>query len=74
MLNLPSNWECEPKDKNELESVVEWEPVDGVDSTFEDGEEREDDPVLQKTISLGHLTGTKESLLLATEYRRPCSH
>ena len=39
-------WESEPEGEKELEGVVEWEPVDGVDQGLEDGEEAENDPVL----------------------------
>lgn len=40
-------WESKPKGEEELEGVVEWEPVDGVDQGLEDGEEAENDPVLE---------------------------
>lgn len=39
-------WESEPEGEEELEGVVEREPVDGVDQGLEDGEEAEYDPVL----------------------------
>lgn len=44
--NLPGHWESEPEDEDELECIVEWEPVDCADSTLEDSEESENDPVL----------------------------
>lgn len=34
--NLPEHGQCEPQEEDELESVVEGEPVNGVDSTFKD--------------------------------------
>ncbi len=46
-MGLPSRWESEPEHKDELECVVEWEPVDSVDKTLKDSEESEDDPVLK---------------------------
>jgi hypothetical protein len=46
LINPPSNWERKPEDKDELECVVEWEPVHGVDGALKDGQEREDDPIL----------------------------
>jgi len=36
-----------PQDQDELEDVVEWEPVDGIDDALEDGEEGIDNPVRQ---------------------------
>ena len=32
-------------DEDELESVVEWEPIGGIDDRFDDGQEGVDDPV-----------------------------
>jgi hypothetical protein len=43
---LPSLRESKPEDKNELEGVVEGEPVNGANGALEDGQERENDPVL----------------------------
>ena len=40
-------WESQPEGEEELEGVIEWEPVDGVDQGLEDGEEAEYDPVLE---------------------------
>ena len=40
-------WKSEPEGEEELEGVVEWEPVDGVDQALKDGEEAENDPVGQ---------------------------
>ena len=37
--------EGHPEDKDELEGVVEGEPVDGVDGALEEGQEGVDDPV-----------------------------
>ena len=42
-------WQSHVHDEDEFEGVVEWEPVDGIDHGFEDGEEGVDDPVLQFT-------------------------
>jgi len=33
---IPKLWESKPQGEKELEGVVEGEPVDSVDSTFED--------------------------------------
>jgi hypothetical protein len=38
--------ESHPHDEDELEGVVEWEPVSGVDHGLDDGGEGVDDPVL----------------------------
>jgi hypothetical protein len=45
--NSPSNWKRQPENKDELEGVVEWEPVDSVDRALEDSQESEDHPVLE---------------------------
>jgi len=37
----------QPQREDELEGVVEWEPVHGVDGRFKDGQEGEDNPVGQ---------------------------
>lgn len=47
LLNSPSLGKSEPKDEDELECIVEWEPVDGANKALKDGEESEDNPVLQ---------------------------
>ena len=46
MRNLLGLWESHVHDEDELEGVVEGEPVGGVDEGFDDGEEGVDDPVL----------------------------
>jgi hypothetical protein len=48
--NSPGSWEGEPENKDELEGKVEWEPVNGIDSTLEDGQEGEDNPVLEQRL------------------------
>ena len=45
--DLPGDWKRQPENKDELEGVVEWEPVDSADRTLEDGQESEDHPVLE---------------------------
>lgn len=50
MGHSPSNWECQPEDKDELEGVVEWEPVDSADSALKDSQEGKDYPVLEKRL------------------------
>jgi len=40
-------WERQPKDKNKLEGVVEWEPVNGADCTLKYGQEGIYNPVRQ---------------------------
>ena len=49
--DLPSDWECEPEDEDELECVVKGEPVHGADGALKDGQEGEDHPILQTLIS-----------------------
>jgi len=44
-LRAASNWKRQPENKDELEGVVEWEPVDRVDRALEDSQESEDYPV-----------------------------
>lgn len=46
MVNPPSLRKSKPKDEDELECEVEWEPINGIDGTFKNGEECEDNPVL----------------------------
>lgn len=46
MFDLPSLGQSKPKNEDELEGVVEGEPVNGIDSALEDGEECENNPVL----------------------------
>jgi len=36
-----------PKDKNELEDVIEWEPIGSIDSTLNNGQEGINHPVRQ---------------------------
>lgn len=45
--NLPSYWKSQPEDKDKLEGVVEWEPVDRTDGALKDRQESKDDPVLE---------------------------
>ena len=49
--DAPSDWEREPEDENELERIVEGEPVYGADSTLKDGQESIDHPILQKSLA-----------------------
>jgi len=44
-LGATGDWECQPENKDELEGVVEWEPVDGADGALEDSQEGKDYPV-----------------------------
>lgn len=43
---LPSGRQSHPNHEDELEGVVEREPVNGIDGRFDDGEEGIHDPVL----------------------------
>jgi len=49
--------EGHPKDEDELEGVVEWEPVDSIDHALEDGEEGVNDPVGQPLRIIGFACG-----------------
>lgn len=49
--NLPEHGEREPQEEDKLEDKVEGEPVDNVDEALNDGEEREDDPVLSRELA-----------------------
>jgi len=42
-----------PQDEDELERVVKWEPVDGIDGALKDGEEGKADPVGQPLSVIG---------------------
>jgi len=44
-----------PKDEDELEGVVEGEPVDGVDSAFKDSQESINDPIGEPLSVIGRL-------------------
>jgi len=46
-----------PEDEDELEGIVEWEPVNGVDSALEEGQESIDDPVRKPLGIIGRLAG-----------------
>jgi len=46
-----------PEDEDELEGIVEGEPVHGVDGTLEDGQESVDDPVGQPLAIIRRLGG-----------------
>jgi len=52
-LGAASLGESHPEDEDELEGVVEWEPVNSVDSALEDGQEGIDDPVSQPLSVIG---------------------
>jgi len=52
-LSTSSLGKSHPEDENKLEGIVEWEPVDGVDSAFEDAQEGENDPVCQPLGIIG---------------------
>jgi hypothetical protein len=43
---IPGLRKSHPEDKDELEGVVEWEPVNGVDRRLDDCEKAKGDPVL----------------------------
>lgn len=47
MFDLPGLGKSHPQGQDELEGVVEWEPVNGVDGALENGQEAESDPVGQ---------------------------
>jgi len=53
--------EGHPENKDELESVVEWEPVDSVDCTLKDGQEGICDPV-GEPLSIISSAGAEQSL------------
>lgn len=64
--DLPGSWEGEPEDKNELEGVVEWEPVNSVDRALEYGQKREDNPILTQ-----HQFNPRPHKLTCRAYREP---
>ena len=50
-LSTTSLGKSHPKDENEFESIVEGEPVDGANGTFEHRQEGICDPILRSRIS-----------------------
>jgi len=48
-----------PEDEDELEGVVEWEPVDSAYSALEEGQESIHDPVRKPLSIIGRLGGEK---------------
>jgi len=60
-LRTTSLRKSKPKDDDELEGVVEGEPVNGIDSTFKDSEECEDNPVC-KPLGIVALPDAEERL------------
>jgi len=50
-----------PQDQNELEDVVEGEPVDGIDNALKDGEESIDNPICQP-LSIINLATAEQRL------------
>jgi hypothetical protein len=51
MCIIPGSWKCEPENENELECVVEWEPVYGADGTLKYRQEGKHHPVLEIDVS-----------------------
>lgn len=60
-LSSASGWESEPENEDELERVVEWEPVNGADQALKDSQESEDNPV-SEPLGIITLSDTEESL------------
>jgi hypothetical protein len=49
--DIPESREREPEEEDELEDVVEGEPVDNLDEALEHGEEGENDPILKNALA-----------------------
>jgi hypothetical protein len=49
--NLPESGESQPQQEDELEDKVEGEPVNNAEEALDDGEEGENNPVLENGIS-----------------------
>lgn len=47
-----SLWQSHVHDEDELEGVVEGEPISGIDERLDDGQEGVDDPVLFQLASM----------------------
>jgi len=60
-LGTISDGEGHPEDQDELEYIVEGEPVDSIDQALKDGEEGIDDPVCQP-LSVIDLASTEECI------------
>lgn len=46
-IDLPEGGQRQPQEENKLENKVEGEPVDNIEKALNDGEEGENNPVLQ---------------------------
>jgi len=60
-LGTTSDWECEPKNQDELECVVEWEPIDSVNGTLKNGQESKDNPI-GKPLGIIRLANAEQGL------------
>ena len=67
MVDLLGLGKRHPQDKDELEGVVEGEPVDSVDSRLNDGQESVDNPVLESGIAMSVICSLVESFFLCLE-------
>jgi len=60
-LGAIGHWKSHPQDEDELEDIVEWEPVDSVDQAFKDIQEGVNNPVCQP-LSVVDLVRTEKSV------------
>jgi len=60
-LSSTGHWERKPQEENELEGVVEGEPVDSAKKTLKDRKECKDDPVC-KPLRIVSFAGSEQSL------------
>jgi len=60
-LGAIGHWKSHPQDEDELEDIVEWEPVDCVDQAFKDIQEGVNNPVCQP-LSVVDLVRTEQSV------------
>lgn len=59
-MSTAGNWECEPQNEDELEGVVEGEPIYNGEHTLKDSQEGKDDPV-REPLGIVRFSNTEQS-------------
>lgn len=73
-INLPEGREREPQKENKLEGIVEGEPVNNADKALKNGEERENNPVLNAQLAVTWGREKARHIQSTIEYHRACWH
>lgn len=78
--DIPESREREPEEEDELEDVVEGEPVDNLDEALKHGEEGENDPILKNELAAtrdqcatGSIQESSASRVKEATYSQPLS-